>query len=199
MNREMRSARPRTSLRLEPFEERALMAVTAEVVDGVLRIVGDRASNRVAVDFSATTDEFVVRSNNAIIFVADAVDVEFITYTDNLGNDRFANNTELDSLINTGSGNDSVTGGTGSDLIRGGAGNDTVFGNNGDDRVEGGAGKDIVSGGFGEDILVGGAGVDTFYDPDNFDFFPANSGEHGGVLDSQKGEYYTINGKRVRF
>ena len=63
-------------------------------------------------------------------------------------------NTRIKTILNGGTGNDTITGGNGSDTIRGGQGNDTLCG---------GRGKDTLRGGAGQNALDGGAGIDAFY------------------------------------
>jgi Ca2+-binding RTX toxin-like protein len=56
-----------------------------------------------------------------------------------------------------------LEGGSGRDTLRGGAGNDQLSGGAGDDVLIGGAGRDTLQGGDGYDILVGGAGKDKLF------------------------------------
>ncbi len=63
-------------------------------------------------------------------------------------------NTRIKTILNGGTGNDTITGGNGSDTIRGGQGNDTLCG---------GRGKDTLRGGAGQNAVDGGAGIDAFY------------------------------------
>ena len=70
-------------------------------------------------------------------------------------------NTRIKTILNGGTGNDTITGGNGSDTIRGGQGNDTLCGGRGKDTLRGGAGNDSLAGGQGNDTLCGGRGKDT--------------------------------------
>ena len=81
------------------------------------------------------------------------------------------------SLIKARGGNDWVHGNTGSDTLIGGAGNDVLYGQaghdelygeDGDDRLYGGEGDDKLAGGRGNDYLAGGAGSDRYVIERNF-------------------------------
>lgn len=61
---------------------------------------------------------------------------------------------ELDNVIHSGDGSDSIDGGRGSDTLYGGDGNDSVSGGDGNDLIIGGDGA-------GNDKYTGGLGVDT--------------------------------------
>lgn len=78
------------------------------------------------------------------------------------GKDRItiATNITLPSLIDAGTGNDTVKGGGGHDRILGSDGDDTITGYNGDDVVFGGAGNDIIVGNAGANVLFGDSGND---------------------------------------
>src|SRR5690606_3444336 len=54
---------------------------------------------------------------------------------------------DVDDVIDAGSGNDIVGGFAGNDHLKGGAGNDILFGGLGDDILDGGAGDDMLYGG----------------------------------------------------
>lgn len=58
-------------------------------------------------------------------------------------------------------GNDSLVGNDGNDVITGGAGADTLLGGVGDDNIGGGAGNDQIEDGTGNDTVTGDAGNDT--------------------------------------
>jgi Ca2+-binding RTX toxin-like protein len=74
-----------------------------------------------------------------------------------------------DTITNTGSVASTQTGsvlqgGTGRDTINGGGGNDVLSGNDGSDQITANAGNDTVSGGAGDDVIAGNAGNDTITD-----------------------------------
>lgn len=60
-----------------------------------------------------------------------------------------------------GNGADSIVGNDGNDQITGGAANDTLSGGAGDDNIAGDAGNDTITDGAGNDTVTGGAGADT--------------------------------------
>jgi Ca2+-binding RTX toxin-like protein len=68
--------------------------------------------------------------------------------------------TDLESLINGGAGNDTLWGSSENDTLYGGAGNDQLYGNGGDDMMFGDGGNDVLWGGGGDDFLSGGKGFD---------------------------------------
>lgn len=78
---------------------------------------------------------------------------------------------EMNDILNTGTGNDYIRGnngddyliaGDGNDSITGSGGNDTLLGGNGDDVIYGNQNNDVLNGGAGNDTLDGGFGEDTF-------------------------------------
>lgn len=66
-------------------------------------------------------------------------------------------------FIETGSGRDWVSGGKGNDHICTSSGRDIVFGGNGKDLIIGNGGSDILRGNMGNDTLVGGNGNDKLW------------------------------------
>lgn len=64
-------------------------------------------------------------------------------------------------LIESRDGDDTVLGGLGNDTLRGGNGNDFLFGEDGNDSLLGEEGNDSLDGGNGTDRLDGGNGTDT--------------------------------------
>jgi Ca2+-binding RTX toxin-like protein len=98
------------------------------------------------------------------------------------------------TIINAGTGNDTViganspnnvTGGTGNDVLYGGIANDTIHGGVGADIIHGGAGDDVLvagtessvlQGGAGNDQITGGAGNDTIRGGPGDDTLTAGSG-----------------------
>ena len=65
-------------------------------------------------------------------------------------------------------GNDTLIGGVGNDVLYGRAGHDELYGEDGDDRLYGGEGDDKLAGGRGNDYLAGGAGSDRYVIERNF-------------------------------
>ena len=70
---------------------------------------------------------------------------------------------DQNSVLDGGSGNDTIWGGAGEDTILGGSGNDDLYGMSDNDMIVGGDGNDYIVGGGGDDQIDGGAGNDTLY------------------------------------
>jgi len=83
------------------------------------------------------------------------------------------------SLIDGGTGADTLTGTGGADLLSGRAGADTLIGGGGNDRLLGGDGADNLSGGAGVDVLFGGSGNDTLAGGAGADVFAWNLADRG--------------------
>ncbi|MFN6133717.1 MAG: cadherin-like domain-containing protein, partial [Synechococcaceae cyanobacterium] len=65
------------------------------------------------------------------------------------------------TLLDGGSGNDSIHGSSYNDSLIGGEGDDSLNGNNGNDAINAGLGGDSINGGAGNDSIDGGDGVDV--------------------------------------
>ncbi|HEY1518504.1 MAG TPA: calcium-binding protein [Solirubrobacteraceae bacterium] len=168
----------------------AAAAYKAQVQTGTLQIVGDGASDKLAL-LSSPTDP------NVELDVGEDGTIDFV----------FARSTFSAINVQAGGGNDEVRVGPGSQLsnltIDGGAGDDTLIGGDGDDTLIGGSGNDFVDGGRGSDTALLGAGKDTFvWNPgegsdtvegqggnDTLDFNGSNAPENIDV---------SANGSRVR-
>ena len=86
--------------------------------------------------------------------------VTSIHFHGNAGNDRFINNTSINSVAYGGAGSDVLWGGSGNDELYGELGNDVIFGWAGNDLLVGAAGNDQLFGGAGADQLHAGTGTD---------------------------------------
>ena len=86
-----------------------------------------------------------------------------IHFSGNGGNDRFINNTAIESVAYGGAGLDVLWGGSGRDELYGELGDDILFGWGGDDRLEGGSGNDRFYGGTGNDLLLSSIGHDMVH------------------------------------
>ena len=67
-----------------------------------------------------------------------------------LGNDSYSN---MEGVIGSSTGADTLNGSTNADVFYGLGGNDTLNGNDGNDTLRGGAGNDTIDGGNGTDLL----------------------------------------------
>ena len=112
----------------------------------------------------------------------DASLVNEIRFVGQGGDDRFENQTSINSFAFAGAGNDTLIGGSGNDRLVGmdgddiintnggddvvvaGEGNDTVDAGEGNDRVLGGEGDDVIRGNAGDDVIFGFSGNDTLSD-----------------------------------
>ncbi|SPJ23054.1 hypothetical protein [Palleronia abyssalis] len=117
----------------------------------------------------------------AAIRIANPEDLIDPTYSDAYGRiasriDDELRTTDDDTLIRTGSGNDTVHGGRGDDEIWGGSGDDILDARNGNDIVYGGSGNDLISASAGRNTLKGGEGDDTI-----------QSGYHSSTMDGGAG------------
>jgi len=80
---------------------------------------------------------------------------------------------DLDNMVRSGAGSDTISTGNGNDVIISGAGNDTLDGGNGDD---------ILNGGLGADAMAGGAGNDTYYIDNVGDTVTETTGTHDTII-----------------
>jgi hypothetical protein len=126
----------------------------AELVDGVLIVIGGDGSDRLKVDQRGSQLIVSLQGKRLATFVSN--DVESIVIDARSGNDHvsLAQRIRIDSEIYGGSGRDLLIGARGNDRLFGEAGNDLLMGFAGDDHLEGGAGVDRMLGGLGRDTLV---------------------------------------------
>src|SRR5690242_8565327 len=126
----------------------AFASYKAQVVNGTLQIVGDGASDKLALVPDGTALAVDVGEDGTIDF-------------------RFDSSTFHAINVSAGDGDDTVDAsngiaGFGPLTINGGLGNDTLRGGDGADVINGGAGNDTIDGNRGNDVMVGSAGNDTF-------------------------------------
>ena len=119
-------------------------------------------------DGGTGADAMAGGAGNDVYVVDDAGD----TVTENAGEgvdevrtarSSYALGANVENLLGTSNGgqsltgndlNNVVTGGAGTDSLYGGLGNDTLHGGDGNDTIFGGAGNDLLDGGEGDDFLV---------------------------------------------
>jgi uncharacterized protein YkwD len=125
-------------LGIEYLEARDCPAVTANLFNGVLTVLGDDANNVITI--SRSGPNFVAAGR---AFPATAV--ARIVISAGGGDDTVTNATGKPAVIYGGTGNDILRGGAGNDIIYGGHGNDTIYGGAGDDRLYGGSGTNTIT------------------------------------------------------
>jgi hypothetical protein len=156
-----------------------------ELVDGVLKVQGDKNPNDAKVRLSAGVIQVVMLNigpkdcSNYKSKSVPAEQVKSIVIQGDAGNDHILTDVpNIPVTIRGGAGNDRITGGAGKekmygdqgdDYLRGGANKDCLFGGPGDDTLYGGAGDDCIYGGADNDNLYGGPGADKLYGQDGLD------------------------------
>jgi Ca2+-binding RTX toxin-like protein len=152
--------------------ENASAAYAAQVQNGTLRIVGDAASDKLALRLAPGNPSVLqldVGDDGTADFAFDrstftSVDVEAGAGDDTIRVDQvdgpFA---DLPLTLNGGPGNDTITGGDGAETLIGGPGDDVVDGNRGNDTAQLGGGDDtfVWDPGDGSDAVDGQGGHDT--------------------------------------
>ena len=129
---------------LQPLEGRRLLAVTAAVDDGVLRVTGDDDAN--LIEFERRDDRLAVLADGEEIGEFDATGLTRVEVDAGGGDDRviLGRRIGLAARVDAGAGDDTVGGGDRGDLIYGGAGDDLLDGNAGVDTIYGNAGDDLI-------------------------------------------------------
>ncbi|BCU14698.1 beta strand repeat-containing protein [Microcystis aeruginosa] len=119
--------------------------------------------------------------------------IEIINLTTGSGNDvlNLSAISGNNSIINSGSGNDSIISGLGNDRLNGSDDNDTLNGNDGQDLLEGGDGDDVLLGGAGNEQGWNGNFSGGIYGGNGNDSLDGGSGDD--YLDPGDGND-TING-----
>jgi uncharacterized protein YkwD len=155
-----RSPRPTRAHALRPAVEsladRTLpsASVTAALADGVLRVLGTAADDRITI--SLVQNRVILRTlgERAAIEVAGVgrfplSAVRSIEVAAGAGNDRITLNVArkgLSVVLDGGAGDDTIRGSASAETIRGGAGNDTILGRGGRDTIDPGPGTNRVNG-----------------------------------------------------
>jgi Ca2+-binding RTX toxin-like protein len=164
----------------------AAAAYTAQVQDGTLNIVGDNASDKLALRLapgSPGTLQLDVGEDGTADFSFDrstftAIDVQAGGGDDEVVVDQIDGTFTDDALtIDGGRGDDTIRGGDGADLLIGGSGDDVVSGGRGNDTIQLGGGDDETAWNPGDasDSIDGGGGRDRL------DFNGSNASEHIAV------------------
>ncbi|MBB5665011.1 Ca2+-binding RTX toxin-like protein [Rhizobium leguminosarum] len=137
-----------------------------DVLANFERVVGSSFADTLG---SSTSGHALVGGAGDDIYLVDAQGVT-ITEAAGEGTDEIrttlatysmANDTNVERLTFTGTGNATLTGNTGDNIITGGTGNDTLNGGGGADQLHGGSGDDTLFSGTGDFHLYGDDGSDT--------------------------------------
>ena len=164
-----------------------VISAGAELVDGVLYIVGTAGADSVSVKATAsqgvaqwqvsakflpggkqlfpadlvTALQFALGEGNDTLKIPSQLTRPVVVYGGG-GNDKItAGGGPLTAY--GGAGNDKLTGGVAQDVLFGELGDDTLTGNAGNDQLDGGLGNDRLYGKDGDDTLLGGGGLDQLW------------------------------------
>jgi Ca2+-binding RTX toxin-like protein len=182
------SANPREYFyELEPdFQIRAGQAIdgflSTDTLKNLRNIIGS-TNNDILIGNEKNNDIKGLAGNDVIISTAgyDSFDggagVDTVSYRRDPGNvevnlathvvtDAWNNKdwvVNIENIVGSDSGDDSLIGNGSANIITGGNGNDTIDGGAGDDKLYGELGNDTIIGGLGRDYLVGNQGVDVIW------------------------------------
>ena len=167
-----RPATRRSSLRVQPLEDRVVM--DAYAAGGTIYV---HNTNRAIIENTSTPgwysvfDDHTVHYfhssqvyNRQVVFTglngysntcSNYSDLYLIAVGGNLA-DRFYNFSPSGGMLYGMSGDDTITGGAGADYMVGSDGNDVLIGGEGNDSLYGSTGKDFLYGEGGDDYLDGG-------------------------------------------
>jgi Ca2+-binding RTX toxin-like protein len=181
-----------TRLRLESLEDRALMAASITLNDGLLTVTGTGQADVIRISMVRNSPGRILPAR---VTVADTAgvprqdasgavldrfialsDIDAITVDAKSGNDRVEINIARPSTLLGGYGHDTVSGGSAADSIDGGWDNDTLYGRGGDDVLDGGYGNDNLYGGGGDDSVQGNYGNDGVFGGSGWDTVQGGSG-----------------------
>lgn len=134
---------------LEHLETRRLLAVTAVLEDGIVKITGTSDADRVGVHVQAgdATHFLVVSAEQAPILTVPLADVDGIEARLGGGDDALHTQPELPKPMKVygEGGRDRLSTGAAADLLDGGEGDDLLVASRGADRFVGGIGRDTVT------------------------------------------------------
>ena len=151
----------------------AAPTVRARVSAGVLHVTGSPFADRIALRLGATDPSQLqvdVGADGSADHTFDVNAIRAIVVDAGRGNDFIqldttngAFTTDRPTIVDGGSGDDTLLGGSGNELFLGGSGNDLVDGNGGNDTAFLGDGNDtfVWDPGDGSDTVDGGPGSDT--------------------------------------
>ncbi|MGK7913541.1 MAG: hypothetical protein AB4050_18970 [Synechococcus sp.] len=116
----------------------------------------DTAAFDANISFTLTNSTATGQGTDSITNI-ELVHVDGLNQSDDIDATAFSKRT----ILQGGSGNDSLKGGSNRDELFGESDRDLLEGNAGNDLLRGGAGKDVLKGGDGNDTLIGGTGNDV--------------------------------------
>lgn len=140
----------RTRLTVHHLESRLAPAITSNLLNGVLTVLGDSGHNALTVNLSGAN---LVVAQTGQSFASASVTA--IVVDGGVGNDTItiAGGIIQQCWLHGGIGNDRI--------ISGGWNGDLIFGGNGDDHLDGGPGDDTIYGGAGTDTLADTLGANN--------------------------------------
>jgi len=190
----------------ERLEQRTLLTVTANVINGNHLIVASNDSDSIVVRDSATNAGEIEVLGNGIavpVITTSTIDITQIEIDGGDGDNTIDLTSVVSGLFNAGltitvdgghgtdtilgspdfaqtllgdDGADTITGGNAGDTIDGGDGRDVLDGGSGDDSLIGNDGRDSLTGGLGNDTLEGNGSTDTLDGGDGTDSLDGGSG-----------------------
>lgn len=184
----------KTTLGIQALEAREVPAIF--LAGNVLTVEGGNSGDIVLVsrlgENTATTADDEIRVTRHTALFAPPVEsktvniglVGSIKVTLSGGNDLYQNDSEVNSVVFGGTGNDILRGGTGSDALYGESGNDQLWGRAGVDTLDGSTGNDRLYGGTDTDMLFGGSGTNGLYGGYGMDMLWGGSGSDRFLIGS---------------
>ncbi len=171
--------------KFENLEDRRMMTADISLDNGVLLIEGTENQDLIVIAADPQdADEVLVTITNrqtGEVLEQEDYDREDITRIEAFGfgnNDLIRNDTDIQSLLDGGTGDDELIGGGGIDTLEGGSNDDTLEGRGGNDTLRGGANSDtyrFVGTQLGSDVVAEAPNFSV----DTLDF----SGFAGGGVD----------------
>ena len=148
-------------------------AASSKLTDGVLRVNGTDASDKIALRLEAGNPAIVqvdIGDDGSADFSFERTEIAGIAVNGGAGDDvvridesNGAVNADIPTTLRGGDGKDTLAGGSGAETLRGGDGNDSLDGNRGADRGLMGDGADtfVWDPGDGSDVVEGQDGADS--------------------------------------
>lgn len=171
-------ARRPLDLRVQKASQRVpftIVGISNDPATGILTIQGGKLNDVASVARKPDGSVHAVLGKTTRDFAPGSV--REIHFFGGDGDDQFANETSIPSVIKGGDGNDVLKGGSGDDFIEGGYGQDEIHGGDGDDVLWGSGGSDKIYGGNGDDELWGHGGNDELHGGDGRDTLNGGSGD----------------------